>query len=250
MIHCALLTRSFTAKISMMETVDGLCFATIVHICYTSGVLIARKYIFCLLNEVSMKYEEAIKELLKQCNGLVTSSQITNAGIPRRCLSKMVYEKKLVRAARGVYATPEAWEDELYILQYRYSKGIFSHDTALDIHGLTDRMSTGYVMTFPAGYNTSALKDTVVNAKTCVKKLYNLGIVEKSTDCDNIVKVYDVERTLCDIVRGNKSFDIQLVNEAMKAYVRSGRRDIQKLMLYAESLHVKSKIQVYMEVLL
>jgi predicted transcriptional regulator of viral defense system len=197
-----------------------------------------------------MKNEKAIKDLLEQCNGLVTSSQVTKAGIPRCYLSKMVLEKKLVRAARGVYATPETWEDELFILQYRYSRGIFSHETALDIHGLTDRMSTRYVMTFPAGYNTSALKDTVVNAKTCVKKLYDLGIVEKSTACDNIVKVYDVERTLCDIVRGNKSFDIQLVNQAMKAYVRSGTKNIQKLMRYAESLQVKSKIQMYMEMLL
>ena len=197
-----------------------------------------------------MKYEEAIKDLLEQFNGLVTSSQVTKAGIPRRCLSRMVLEKKLVRAARGVYATPETWEDELYILQYRYSKGIFSHETALDIHGLTDRMSTKYVMTFPFGYNTSVLKDTVVTAKTCVKKLYALGIVEEATDCGNVVRVYDVERTLCDIVRGGKSLDIQLVNEAMKAYVYSGKKNIQKLMHYAESLHVKSKIQRYMEMLL
>jgi len=197
-----------------------------------------------------MKYEKAIKDLLDQCNGLVTSSQVTKAGIPRRCLSKMVLEKKLVRAARGVYATPETWEDELFILQYRYSRGIFSHETALDIHGLTDRMSTRYVMTFPAGYNTTGFKMTIVNAKTCVKKLYNLGIIEKLTACNNIVQVYDIERTLCDIVRGSKSFDIQLVNQAMKAYVRTRKKNIQKMMKYAEALHVKAKIQMYMEILL
>ena len=197
-----------------------------------------------------MKYEAAINKLLEQCNGLVTTSQITKAGIPRYCLSKMVIENKLVRAAKGVYTTPETWEDELFILQYRYSKGIFSHETALDIHGLTDRMSTQYMMTFPAGYNTTGFKKTIITAKTCVKKLYKLGIVEKPTACNNIVHVYDIERTLCDIVRGNKSFDIQLVNQAMKAYVRTGEKNIQKMMAYAEALHVKAKIQMYMEILL
>lgn len=197
-----------------------------------------------------MKYETAINKLLEQYNGLVTTSQITKAGIPRYCLSKMLLENKLVRAEKGVYATPETWEDELFILQYRYSKGIFSHETALDIHDLTDRMPTRYVMTFPAGYNTTRFKKTIIDSKTCVKKLYTLGIIEKSTTCNNIIQVYDIERTLCDIVRGNKIFDIQLVNQAMKAYIRTGKKNIQKLMKYAEALHVKAKIQTYMEILL
>lgn len=197
-----------------------------------------------------MKYETAINNLLEQYNGLITTSQITKARIPRYCLSKMLLDNKLVRAAKGVYATPEAWEDELFILQYRYSKGIFSHETALDIHGLTDRMPTRYVMTFPAGYNTTSFKTTIVDAKTCVKKLYKLGIIDKPTACNNIIQVYDIERTLCDIVRGNKSFDIQLVNQAMKAYVCTGKKNIHKLMEYAEALHVKAKIQTYMEILL
>lgn len=61
--------------------------------------------------------------------------------------------------------------------------------------------------------------------------------------------IYDLERTLCDIVRGSGS-DIQVVNEAMKRYAASKEKNIHKLMKYAEQLRVGPKILRYMEVLL
>jgi predicted transcriptional regulator of viral defense system len=197
-----------------------------------------------------LKYDRLINKLIERHNGIITAKQVTEAGVPRYYLSRMLHSNRLNRVARGVYCLPEVWEDELFILQYKYRRGIFSHETALDIHGLTDRMAARYVMTFPAGYNTTILKNTIVRARTCVKKLYELGKTEEVTACGNPVMVYDVERTLCDISRGSDRQDIQLINQAMKAYVRSKKKDILKLMTYAEALHVKSRIQSYMEILL
>ncbi len=61
---------------------------------------------------------------------------------------------------------------------------------------------------------------------------------------------YDVERTLCDIVRGQKVVDIQLVTPAMQAYARRADRDPAKLMRYAKKLGVEKKIRTYLEALL
>jgi len=77
-----------------------------------------------------------------------------------------------------------------------------------------------------------------------------MGITEVNSPSGNPIRVYDVERTLCDIVKGNNSCDIQLLNQAMKAYAASKEKDIAKLIAYAERLHVKPKILRYMEVLL
>ena len=82
-----------------------------------------------------------------------------------------------------------------------------------------------------------------------IKEKYELGITETETPCKNIVRVYDIERTLCDIVKGQGS-DVQIVNDAMKRYARMDGRDVGKLMEYAEIMRVKPKIQKYMEVLL
>ena len=72
-----------------------------------------------------------IQEMLAQNNGIITASQVTEANIPRHYLRKMLDMELLTKVDRGIYIKPEMWEDEMYILQYKYSRGIFSHETAL-----------------------------------------------------------------------------------------------------------------------
>ena len=104
-------------------------------------------------------------------------------------------------------------------------------------------------MTFPKGYNTPSLKSENIIIKRVMPDNYSFGILELNSPCGNPIRVYDLERTLCDILRGSGS-DIQIVNTAMKRYAASKEKDIHKLMQYAEKLHVKPKVLRYMEVLL
>jgi hypothetical protein len=66
----------------------------------------------------------------------------------------------------------------------------------------------------------------------------------------NPMKVYNIERSLCDIVKARHDADVQVVNQAMKTYATSKEKDIAKLMRYADQLRVKSKVVKYMDVLL
>lgn len=192
----------------------------------------------------------SIQQILKINNGIVTATQVTEAGIPRRCLSAMVDAGSIYRVERGIYALPEAWEDEMFFMQYRFAKGIFSHETALYLHGMTDRTPIRYTMTFPFGYNTGSVKKQGIVAKLTTEDIYELGIVEASSPAGYPIKVYDIERTLCDIVKTRHRTDIQVVNQAMKTYASSKEKNIAKLMSYADQLRVKPKVLKYMEVLL
>jgi predicted transcriptional regulator of viral defense system len=197
-----------------------------------------------------MSEQGQIQAFMQNVGDIVTSKQVTEAGFHRSLLSELVKEKELVRVSRGVYLKPTAWEDEMYLLQYRFSRGIFSHETALYLHGMTDRTPARFTMTFPWGYNAASLKDENLTAKRVVKEYYELGVTEMPSPVGNTIKAYDIERTLCDIVRGNNICDIQIVNQAMKRYAESKGKDIQKLMGYALMLRVKPKVLNYMEVLL
>ena len=118
------------------------------------------------------------------------------------------------------------------------------------IHGLTDHRSENFYMTFPKGYNPSSIKnnDWHIEIKRVLPELYDLGITESVTEHGNVVKVYDRERTICDILRGH-GISPYIMSKALKRYFRSGTIDIDKLRLYAEKLHVSSKIERYIEIL-
>lgn len=193
---------------------------------------------------------EKIKELIETARGgTITAEQVTAAGLHRGILQKLVADGDLYRFGRGLYVRTDAWEDDLYLLQCKYRRGIYSHDTALYLHGYSDRTPGRYTMTFPKGYNTPSLKQENVNVKRVVPENYFFAIEKINSPCGNPIFVYDLERTLCDILRGSGS-DIQIVAAAMKKYAASKGKDIHKLMQYADQLRVKPKVLRFMEVLL
>lgn len=193
--------------------------------------------------------ERLTKLLTLSGNGMITSEQVTAVGIHRGILTELTEAGQLIRYGRGIYIKSDVWEDDLYLLQRKYRRGIYSHDTALYLLGYSDRTPAQYTMTFPKGYNAPSLKQENLNVKRAIPEIYSLGIIEINSPSGNPIHIYDLERTLCDIVRGSGS-DIQIVSAAMKKYAYSKEKDIHKLMQYADKLRVKSKITQYMEVLL
>ena len=191
-----------------------------------------------------------ILEMARNANGYVSSAQATAAGIPRRLLTAAVASGKLVQVDRGLYALPDTWEDPLFIAQHCFSKGTFSDDTALYLHGMTDRAPFALTMTFPRSYNAKAAREAGIVCRTCADDALDLGAFQVMTQYGNAVRAYDVERTLCDIVRGQRVVDSQVVAPAMQKYAASKDRDPVKLLGYARRLGVETKVRNYMEVLL
>ncbi len=182
-------------------------------------------------------------------NGVVTAKLFSSEGLHRGALKQLMGEGKIYRYSRGLYIKADAWEDDFYLLQQKYSKGIYSHDTALYLHGCSDRTPAAYTMSFPKGYNSVSLKNENITVKRAIPEIYDLGIEKVKSPAGNIIEVYSLERTLCDILRGSGS-DIQIVNSAMKRYVSMKEKNIHRLFEYAEILRVKPKVLRYMEVLL
>lgn len=180
---------------------------------------------------------------------MISTKEIRKVGIYRSALKEFVDNGELSRYSRGIYVKNDSWDDDLYLLQQKYKRGIYSHDTALYLLGYSDRTPAKYTMTFPKGYNSPSLKKENVEVVRVINENYNIGVIEILSPSGNKIKVYDLERTLCDILRG-KGSDIQIVNAAMKNYALSKHKNINKLMKYADRLRVKPKIIRYMEVLL
>ena len=199
---------------------------------------------------IIMNSAERIREMLEASpDGTISTKQINEAGLYRGVIRQLVESGELSRYGRGLYVISSAWEDDFFLLQQKYSRGIYSHDTALYLHSYSDRTPAKYTMTFPKGYNSPSLKQENVIIKRVVPENYDLGVSEINSPSGNMIKVYDLERTLCDILRGSGS-DIQIVGAAMKKYAASKDKDIHKLTQYAQQLKVQPKVLRYMEVLL
>ena len=193
---------------------------------------------------------DLIESFLKQNNGQVTTTDARKLGIDPHLLIDLANLGKLERVGRGVYIDPAIFEDDMYILQYRFNKGIYYKDTALFLHHMIDRTPDRYQMNFPRGYNASSLGEFPVRIYRQKAEWHKLGVEEVMSPGQHKVQVYNIERTLCDILRTRDSSDSETIRQAMISYSRLKQKDIGRLVRYADLFKVREKINNYMEVLL
>ena len=156
----------------------------------------------------------------------------------------------LFRSDRGIYVSVDSIEDEMYAMQTKYPKLVYSHETALYIHNLTDRTPFEYSASVPSGYKVVANISDRFKIYYIKKELHEVGIVTIPSTFGNPIKVYSIERTICDIIRSKNRMDIQVFNEALRRFVKSNSVDYSVLMEYAKKLKVDVALKLYMEVLL
>ena len=189
-------------------------------------------------------------ELIEKNNGIITSVEAKSKGINNKTLQRMEKLGQLERVEHGLYMDPNQMEDEYFLTLYRCKKGIFSHETALYFHELTDRTPFQIMMTIPSGYNTRLLKDKEkYKFFYVVEELHSIGKITMETPYGHQVYVYDKERTICDCLKKKEQLDGDLVTEAVKRYLKTPGTDYAKLLKYAEVFNIKDLVRKYLEVL-
>lgn len=193
---------------------------------------------------------EQINQLIKKHGGTIQTFQVLEAGISKFAFYAYIKEKGLEQAAHGVYVSPDTWTDAMYLLHLRCEQAVFSHETALFFHNLTDREPIRYSVTVRTGYNPSRLQEDGVQVYTVKKELHEVGMTTAKTPFGHTVRVYDMERTICDLLRSRSRIEIQVFQDALKQYVRRKDKNLRTLMQYAAMFHVEKLLRQYLEVLL
>ena len=183
-------------------------------------------------------------------SGILLTKNAIEAGISKHALYNFIRNNGFEKAAHGVYASPETWKDENYILSLRCPQGVLSHDEALYYPGLTDREPLQKTITIYTGYGTSRMVADGIKVFTVKKELLDIGKEIVKTSYGHDIPLYNRERTICDLIRSRNRFEIQDFQTALKTYIMGKNKNLNRLMEYAKLFHVDKKIREYMEVLL
>jgi len=190
-----------------------------------------------------------IDMLLKDHNGIIRTSNAVDAGISRTTLVTLVKTGKLERIAHGQYIRSDNMADELYMLQLRSDKIVFSHETALFLHDMAERTPFQHSLTIPSSDKLSATLSGGCKLYYVKPELYGLGRCTVKSKMGNDVAAYDAERTICDILRSRSRIDSQVFAEAMKSYAVRKSQNWNRLREYAEAFRVTKLLRQYLEVL-
>ncbi len=189
-------------------------------------------------------------EVMKENNGMITTKQAKELGFSKIHLKKMLEEGKIEKVKNGVYLDRNKFGDEYYIFQVRYNNAIFSYNTALYILGETERTPINLDVTVYRGYNAHRFPQNIT-VHYVKREFLDLGVIERKSPQGSIVKLYNLERTLCDIIRNkNNSLDTEQVNKVTKRLLLGKKVDINLLFEYAEKLKCLEKLKLIMELII
>ena len=194
-----------------------------------------------------MEYENKILNLFKK--GYLTTKDVNNNNIPRFYLTKLIKENKIERVSRGVYCKKNVLVDEFIILQSKSKNAIYSNTTALYLYGLSNRVPIKYDITINNGYNGSLQKENNVNLFYTKKELLELGITDFKLETGNIIRIYDLDKTICDIIKNKKKIDAEIYNKAIREYFYSKKKNTLKLYEYAKRMNIYNKVRDTFEIL-
>lgn len=149
-----------------------------------------------------------------------------------------------------MYMSENTWQDDMYVIQARYPKIIFSNETAAFLLGSSEREPFEISVTLETSTGSLRLNKSGVKVYKIKKDLLEVGLIESLTPLGNKVRSYNQERTFCDFVRSRNTIEMQEVQTYIREYFRSKDRNISQLMRYAKLFSIEKIIRQYTEVLL
>ena len=191
-----------------------------------------------------MDYIAELTAIAKEHGGIIETKIAAQYGISKAMLYKLCKEDKIHRIVKGQYILPDDMEDELLSISKRSTQIIFSHETALFLHGISDRTPFEHTITAPSGCIPSAAIKAECKVYYIKPELFDLGKTELKTPAGNL------ERTICDVIRSRNKLGIETFLAALKLYAANSKKDLNKLNSYAKKMRVANVLRQYLEVLL
>ncbi|AHV95152.1 type IV toxin-antitoxin system AbiEi family antitoxin domain-containing protein [Paenibacillus sabinae] len=195
-------------------------------------------------------YPEII-ELFRKYNGIVNANILKENQINYYQLNKLESMGKIIKLKRGLYALKDInyMVDEIVEAALLIPKGVLCLYSALAHHELTTYTPSEYNFAVSRKERKPTLPDyPPIRIFTYDDDTFDIGI-EKIEKDGHSIKVYDLERTICDTVKYRNKLDANVVKESLNNYSNSRKRNYIQLFKYAERLRVKSILNNYLEVL-
>ena len=191
-----------------------------------------------------------LKDYIQE-NLVITNKEAEELGYTRHNLSELTKSGQLERLRPGLYQLKGKVIDDFVLISSNSNRIIFSHQTALYLHDISDRTPNVFHISVPQGYNASHIKNRYKDLQVhYVKKdLYEIGKTEIKSPQGNHISVYDIDRTICDIIIDREKIDKQIFTEALKRYFKSPNKNLRRLIKYSKLFKIEDEIRKYMEVL-
>ena len=191
-----------------------------------------------------------LNDIFKDYDYVMTTAQLSAVKLYYRDIQRMLNEGLIEKIKRGYYHWIESYgKDEIVIINRLFPDGVLCMDTALFYYKYSDRTPAEWHITIDK--NTSRqrtqIEHPLIKAYRVESELLTLGEANGEIDSQK-VRIYDRDRTICDVLRNMNKMDKEIFNKAIQGYVKDPKKNIPNLMQYAKALRVQKRLKDIIEV--
>lgn len=192
------------------------------------------------------------EQILSQDRQFYSVSDLLASGLTYYRINKLVSDGKLTKLNNKMYEnkTYQGETSDFAFVNAYAPKAVICMMSAARCYGLTTYLPDAVDIAIERDMKISTLPEwPKVNIWFFPMKRYSAGVVEGNDEACRF-SVYDMEKTVADILYYRNKVGIQEAGEVLKNYLRREDRDLAKLHRYAESLGSGKILSTYLEVLL
>lgn len=182
----------------------------------------------------------------------ISSQELHEAGYSNYKIRQMVSAGELISVNRKWFENAHYIGEinDFYAVPAYAEQGVVCLISAAVYHELSSERPNHIDIAIPRDVRIPVSPDwPAMKFYRMVEPRYSMGIIEIK-EAENSFRIYDKEKTVCDVIYHRNKMGFEPAIEVLKRYVQQPNRDINRLIAYAKHLQVENTIKRYLEVLL
>lgn len=197
-----------------------------------------------------------MEKLLKIFNnhyGYAKMQELRNNGVQTRTIAEAIKNGVIEKIKPGLYKLKDyPWDEHGSFVEVNQAntKAVICLTSAAEYHELTTFYPSYITVAVPHNTPKFKLDYPPIKVYYFIDRYYSPGIETLKTK-SGIIRIYNKEKTICDLFRYINKIGEDIAVESLKTYLQNRKeRNIPKLIEYAEICRVKKKIEPMIKAIL
>ena len=181
--------------------------------------------------------------------GILKTSELSSLGFSSRQIKKLLDEEIITKIKYGYYEFSGIIPRDEIIIARLFPKAVIFLESALLHYEYTDRIPSAWQIAVNKNSEKSQYKmDNFFVEPYYLEPKYTEVGIDRIQLNEITIKIYDRDRTICDVLRYEKKIEKEVFSNAIQRYIKDKKKNIRNLFKYAELFNIKNKVQTYIKV--
>lgn len=187
-----------------------------------------------------------VKKEFERYGGILKTSELKDLGLSSRQIKRFLDDGVISKVKHGYYELSDYFTREEVVIARLFPLAVIYLESALLHYGYTDRIPSAWQIAVNKDVEKSQFKIKYPKIEPFYIEAKFMDIGLDSYRVEGIaVKIYDRDRTICDVLRYENKLEKEVFNKAVQYYLKDNKKNIRKLFEYANIFKIKGKVQTY-----